>query len=101
MPRFGLFIVLLLASVLVKAQGGGVDVTLADASLLTVKPREVVTRVLQVTNRTGATGTFEGRLLLPRDWRAITPEFPFQLAPGASVMRLVSFFAPENTAAGD
>ena len=101
MPRLGLFFVLLLASVLVKAQGGGVDVTLADASLLTVKPREVVTRVLQVTNRTGATGTFEGRLLLPKDWRAITPEFPFQLAAGATVMRLVSFFAPENTAAGD
>ena len=77
------------------------DVTVTDASVLTVKPREIVTRVLRITNSTGAPGTFEERLRLPPDWRAITPEFPFQLAPGATVMRLVSFFAPEHTAAGE
>lgn len=83
------------------ALAGGIDVTVADSSLLTVKPREVVTRVFRVTNRTGAPGTFQSQLMLPQGWRAITPDFPFQLAPGASAMRLASFFAPEHTAAGD
>jgi hypothetical protein len=98
--RTGLFVALLLALTLAFARGG-VDVTATDVSLLTVKPREIVTRVLRVTNRTGATGTFESRLVLPEGWRAVTPDFPFQLAPGVTAMRLVSFFAPEHTAAGE
>ena len=99
--RLGIFAALLLTLADAFARGGGLDVTLTDTSVLTVKPREIVTRVLRITNSTGAPGTFEGRLRLPAGWRAITPEFPFQLAPGATVMRLVSFFAPEHTAAGE
>lgn len=79
---------------------GGVDVTASDSSVFTVEPRQVVTRVFRVTNR-GGPGIFESRLILPEGWRALTPDFPFQLAPGASAMRLVSFFAPANTPAGE
>jgi hypothetical protein len=96
---------LLLALVLIPstvfAQARGVDVRPMDARVFTVDPREVVTVVFQVTNRMGGAADLEGRLLMPAGWRAITPEFPFTLPPGGTVMRLVSFFVPEGTAAGE
>lgn len=69
--------------------------------VFTVDPREVVTVVFQVTNRTGEGADLEGRLLMPEGWRAITSEFPFTLRSGGSAMRLVSFFVPERAAAGE
>ncbi|KAA6183050.1 hypothetical protein F2Q65_16640 [Thiohalocapsa marina] len=99
MSRLGVFLALLLATT--AALASGLDVTATDATVFTVEPREVITRVFQVTNRGGGNGTFEGQLLLPEGWRAITPNFPFRLAPGATSMRLVSFFPPERTPAGE
>jgi hypothetical protein len=83
------------------AQARGVDVRPMGARVFTVDPREVVTVVFQVTNRTGGAADLEGRLLMPAGWRAITPELPFTLPPGGTVARLVSFFVPEGTAAGE
>ncbi|QVL51026.1 MAG: hypothetical protein KFB96_11820 [Thiocapsa sp.] len=96
-----ILLALLLTPSPVFAQARGVDVRAMDARVFTVDPREVVTVVFQVTNRTGAAADLEGRLSMPAGWRAITPEFPFTLPPGGTVMRLVSFFVPESTAAGE
>ncbi|SDW77700.1 hypothetical protein [Thiocapsa roseopersicina] len=105
LPGLALLSCVLLALLLtpspVFAQARGVDVRAMDSRVLTVDPREVVTVVFQVTNRTGAAADLEGRLLMPEGWRAITPEFPFTLPAGGSAMRLVSFFVPERIAAGE
>jgi hypothetical protein len=91
----------LLAMPLALAEGTGLLVQPTGPRLFTVDPREVVTLVVRVTNRTNEAVQLEGQLSLPRDWRAITPEFPFQLAAGASAMRLVSLLVPESTPAGE
>lgn len=105
LPGLALFSCVLLALILtpspVFAQARGVDVRAMDSRVFTVDPREVVTVVFQVTNRTGAAADLEGRLSMPEGWRAITPEFPFTLPAGGSAMRLVSFFVPERVAAGE
>ena len=96
----GLLGLLLICSPLV-AQARGVDVRPMNARVFTVDPREVVTVVFQVANQTGQPNDFEGRLLMPEGWRAITPQFPFSLPAGGSAMQLVSFFVPERAAAGE
>lgn len=83
------------------AQASGLLVEPTGARVRTVDPRKVVTLVVRVANRTNEAVQLEGQPSLPRDWRAITPEFPFQLAAGASAMRLVSFMVPESTPAGE
>lgn len=98
--RLGILLLLLLTTSPL-AQARSVDVRPMDARVFTVDPREVVTQVFEVVNRTGATADLEGRLILPAGWRAITPEFPFSLPAGGRAMRLVSFLVPEGTAAGE
>ena len=85
----------------VHAQAHGLEVRPADQELISQEPRQVVTTVFRVRNGTGQAGSFEARSLLPPGWRLITPEFPFELAAGATTLRFVSFFIPENAAAGD
>ncbi|UHD14942.1 peptidase associated/transthyretin-like domain-containing protein [Thiocapsa bogorovii] len=100
-PLAWIFLGLLLVGSPLLAQARGVDVRPMESRVFTVDPREVVTVVFQVANQTGQPNDFEGRLLMPEGWRAITPEFPFSLPAGGSVMRLVSFFVPERIAAGE
>jgi hypothetical protein len=97
----GLWLLMALASPVALAAGTGLSVQSTGPRVLSVDPREVVTLVVRVTNQTDATHQLEGRLTLPRDWRAITPEFPFELASGATATRLVSLLVPENTPAGE
>lgn len=61
----------------------------------------MTTVALRITNNSGAAGEFEASLALPQGWRLITPEQPFRLARGASVVRLTSLFVPEAAAAGE
>jgi hypothetical protein len=84
-----------------QAQGLGLEVRPADRELLTHEPRQIATVAFQVRNGTGRPSQFEGRLALPAGWRAITPEFPFELATGQTGVRLVSFTIPEAARAGD
>jgi hypothetical protein len=95
------WLLLALSPSLALAQSNGLIVEPGGATLLNMSPREVATTVIRVTNRTGSGALFESRLQLPQGWRAITPSFPFRLAPGETSVRLVSFLVPEHTPAGD
>ena len=83
------------------AQANGLILEPGGPTLLSQSPREIATTVIRVTNRTGSAALFESQLLLPQGWRAITPSFPFRLAPGETSVRLISFLVPEHTPAGD
>jgi hypothetical protein len=82
-------------------QSPALEIGPADAASTEVAPRTVTTVALRITNHSGAAGEFEASLALPKGWRLITPEQPFTLARGASVVRLVSLFVPESAAAGE
>lgn len=79
----------------------GLSVHPADASLLRKAPREVVTTVMRVRNRAPVARLLEPELSLPEGWRAITPQFPFRVAPGETAIALVSFLVSERSPAGD
>lgn len=83
------------------AAGQSLSLRPLDASLLRHEPRDLVTAAFRVQNDSGRAANLEGVLELPPGWRAITPEFPFALAAGASTTRIVSFLIPQEAAAAD
>ena len=98
---WALALVLLAAWALSGLAAAGLQVVPADASILSKSPRDVVTSVFRVRNRTGAAMELEPSLVLPAGWRAITPGFPFRIAPGGTSVQLVSFAVPAGAPAGD
>lgn len=91
---------LLLLPGLAYSQSPAVEIGLAGGANADVAPRTVTTAALRITNHSGTTGEFEAMLALPQGWRLITPEQPFTLERGASVVRMVSLFVPESATAG-
>jgi hypothetical protein len=83
------------------AQSPALEIGAASAAGTDAAPRSITTVALRITNNSGAAGEFEARLALPQGWRLITPEQPFTLARGASVVRMVGLFVPEAAAAGE
>ena len=82
------------------AEGRGVHVRPGEAELLEARPREIVTTTFRVTNQTGNRREFLAQVKLPTGWKPITAEFPFELEPGRTEVRLVSFLIPRTTLAG-
>jgi len=82
------------------AEASGVQVRPAGSELIEVRPREVVTTVFRVSNNTDKKRDFEAQVKLPAEWKVITTEFPFELGPHQTDVRLVSFFVPLRTLAG-
>jgi len=103
MRRIGgllLVIVCILASASAPAEGSGVQVRPTGTGIVETKPREVVTVAVRVTNVGREKAKFLGRVNLPRDWKLVTEDFPFEIAAGESDVRLVSFFAPRVALCG-
>jgi len=65
------------------------------------EPKAVVTTVLAVTNPTDKTRQFVTEVELPENWNLITKDFPFELNPQQTDNRLLSFFVPQTTLAGN
>ncbi|MCO6441398.1 MAG: hypothetical protein J5I81_09995 [Nitrococcus mobilis] len=83
------------------AQVHGLEVRPVDYEVRSEEPRHPVTIPFHITNATGRHQTLQARPVMPRQWRLITPELPFELAAGETTVRFVSFFIPEGTPAGD
>ncbi len=71
-----------------------VDVRTTLKENLMGKPGSVLALGLRVTNLSQTPATYKPVLKLPAGWRAVTRDFSFNLAPGASDVRLVSFSIP-------
>ena len=86
---------------MVKAQENrGVIVRPNTTELVQSEPKKTVTTVFRVTNTSESRRTFIAEVGFPENWRLITQEFPFELDPQQTEIRVVSFFIPQNTPAG-
>jgi hypothetical protein len=90
--------VCILASAYAGAEDVRVEPTITD--VVEAKPRAVVTAAFRVSNVGEQKREFLTRVSLPPDWQLVTEQFPFQLAPGQSDIRLVSFLTPSTALAG-
>ena len=68
---------------------------------LVARPRQVITAVFRVTNLFQSENEFLEELHLPEGWKMITGLIPFQIAPNATEVRMVSFLVPSNALADD
>ena len=76
-------------------------VTRTGPEAVSVNAPRVVTVVFRVTNPADRPARFQERLVLPPFWRPIAAESPFTLDPAHVEVRLVSFYVPATTPAGD
>ncbi len=63
-------------------------------------PKDLLSVTIEVENGSGQTLECVPMVELPRGWKPITQDHPFTLMPGASEVRLVSFFIPSSADAG-
>jgi len=92
--------VLLFSALSARAERREVQVSPAGAELLEAKPPQILTTLFRVTNNGKQRRKFEASVELPAGWKLITREFPFELAPGQTDLRLVSFLVPYSSLAG-
>ncbi len=85
--------------VLLFAQQKGVKLINTGESLISTEPGKSITIVLNVTNTGGSNEEFVMDADIPESWRMISRFFPFQLPSGASDMKIVSIFIPQDAAA--
>ncbi len=76
-----------------------VDVQTAIQGSITAKPGSIVATGIKVANRSSSSSSYRSKVMLPEGWRAVTRDFPFDLQPAASDVRLISFSIPANAPA--
>ncbi|MBC8184219.1 hypothetical protein H8E88_24255 [candidate division KSB1 bacterium] len=78
----------------------GVKVRPLDEELVTVSAKEVVTTKISVRNHTSLKHEFESEVTLPKKWKLISVDFPFELSADQSKIKIISFFVPDSTKSG-
>lgn len=102
--RTGRIFFILLLTILIVGVGAvssqqRIDVQTAVKGTITAKPGSIVAAGITVANRTQSKGSFRSQVTLPEGWRVVTRDFPFNLQPGESDVRLISFSIPPDAPA--
>jgi hypothetical protein len=74
----------------------GVEVRPVDEEFINAFPKEVVTMKFSVTNTTSRRHNFESEVKLPKNWKLISMDFPFELESNHSIIKVISFFIPDS-----
>ncbi|MFO7962984.1 MAG: carboxypeptidase-like regulatory domain-containing protein [Desulfobacterales bacterium] len=82
------------------AREHGVDLRINGRGLYESEPKNVVTTSIEATNTADEALDFLLDCELPKNWKLVTPSFPFHLAPNETNIRPVCFFIPETAVAG-
>lgn len=93
-------LVMALAAAHAHAQTNALEVSFADREQVVTEPRQVVATTFSIHNGSGRDVEVEARLRLPTGWQPITPDTTFDLANGATVMKLAGFTVPEDAPSG-
>ncbi len=78
----------------------GVEVRPVDDELIVVFPDQIVTTEFSVTNKTSKRQEFESEVRLPKHWKLISIDFPFELESYNSTIKVVSFIVWCNADTG-
>lgn len=76
------------------------DVRAAIQTKIGAKPGTIVAAGIRVTNKSALRNSYTSQVVLPHGWKLVTRDFPFDLQPNESDMRLISFSIPAETPAG-
>ncbi len=90
-----------LGAKLLFANDAGLVVRPALDAVVKVSPGEVHTSIFRVINQEHELQDFQAEVQLPPNWKLVTQEFPFELDKGEQENKLVSFYVPSTTPAGE
>lgn len=102
--RIFFFIVLLLAGTPRHAssrQEQAIKIEASSGARVETVPGRLITLSFKVTNASSSIKRFESSLVPPSGWRRLSRDFPFEIAAGASDVRLVSVSIPAEAKAGE
>ncbi|MDD5712579.1 MAG: hypothetical protein PHY31_07475, partial [Smithellaceae bacterium] len=94
------FLFALFAASPVGAEESGIEVRPTGKELYVTEPGKVITTAFRIRNANLPGQDFIPRTELPPTWIAVTQDFPFTIATGASDIRMVSFLVPQGIPAG-
>jgi len=77
-----------------------VELRQLDEDLINAFPKEVVSTKISVRNKTTLRHQFESEVTLPKKWKIISVDFPFELSPNQSTIKIISFLVPDSTEGG-
>ncbi|RPI03619.1 MAG: hypothetical protein EHM64_12035 [Ignavibacteriae bacterium] len=72
----------------------------AAKSLIEAKPGSITPATFKIINLSSEQQTFKAEMILPKGWKPVTREFPFDLTAGESDVRLTTFSIPSDAPAG-
>ena len=99
---FYLFFLTALAVVQVLSfQSRSVSVTASTGTRVEAVPGKLLTLSFRVSNTAANKKRFESTVAVPTGWRRLAKDFPFELEPGASDIRLLNVSIPAETPAGE
>ena len=78
-----------------------IEIRTESPTFLETKPKEVLTLAFQVANLTAQRRELVEEIELPEGWQLIIQGFPFLIGAKEEEVRLLSFFVPMKTLAGD
>ena len=95
------FAAALLLAVPLLAHAGSAQLHLASTGIIETPPRSAVTVVASIRNTGAERFTAGVEAELPEGWRRLIADAAAPLDPGASAVRIVSLFVPQEAQAGD
>jgi hypothetical protein len=75
------------------------EVRAAVQGKLQAKPGTIVVVGMSVSNKTSVKNSYQSQVVLPQGWKLVTRDFPFDLQPNESDIRLLSFSIPLDASA--
>jgi len=95
-----LFFLCVLSVAIQARDAGRIEVRLTSDEVISTMPGNVVTTAVEVSNKTARTQELITNIKLPKRWRTITREIPYELQSENSIVKLVSVLVPPGTPVG-
>jgi hypothetical protein len=90
-----------LISILVFANEDGIEVRPHDKERIETEKQKIVTTFFVVSNKSAVVQEFIAEVQLPKTWKCITEDFPFELDVNQTDIKIVSFYIPATVKAGE
>jgi len=101
--NFGLkhIVSLFLFSILVFPNDDGIEVRPHDKERFETEKQKIITTFFHVSNKSTVAQDFIADVTLPRTWKLITEDFPFELDINQTDIKMISFYIPATVDTGE
>ena len=92
---------LFLFSILFFSNNDGIEVRPHDKERFETEKQKIVTTFFHVSNKSAVAQDFIADVTLPKTWKLITEDFPFELDINQTDIKMISFYIPATVDTGE